>query len=136
MSSTKTFSRKEQLQMILRLWSKAILVLRRSDEEKQGPWIDWYLGKQVGALLVTLSIRALQRADYHEYNHCIASLKAGDSNCDADCPCNLRDANDHSYLIHDVDFVMSSPEEILNRSNQQGEWDYDSIKSRLETQGG
>lgn len=71
-------------------WLQMLRPVRRPPEALHVPYVEFYLGRLCGAVLVWLGKRALKRRDLHEFNHCSASIASGNSAGDhIDCPLNI-----------------------------------------------
>lgn len=65
-------------------------VTRKPSEIASGiPWLDSMAGIIVGRLTLWLGVRAAKRRDWHEANHCLMALFAGNSQHDNTAACQL-----------------------------------------------
>jgi hypothetical protein len=95
-------------------WRRALFTLRRDDQNRATPWLDWYLARLVGAALAWLGMRALDRGDVHEFNHALAAIKAGNTDGDHDdCPLDTE----KPLLVREFTFAVNADDfSIMGRS--------------------
>lgn len=71
----------------------------RATVEAGIPWLDYVAGHVTGKLLVWMGIRAAKRGDWHESNHCLMGLYAGNS-LHEEGPCQLPSHMQHGKAKH------------------------------------
>lgn len=73
-------------------------------------WRETFLGWLSGRIIVWLHKKAMKRGDFHEANHCMAAIVAGNSTHNL-WPCNLPDTATMRPEVYTVHFNVGDPRE-------------------------